>query len=102
MKTSKSAMLYCGLLTAALLATAAAAEPAVQTVADTTASNDGPVIVTARKRSEALQDVPLSISAVSAADLDRRDVQNVNDLYAQVPGLYTPPVRSAIPATCPT
>ncbi len=91
MKTTKSAMLYCGLLTAALLATAAAAEPAAQTVATDTTTNDGPVIVTARKRSEALQDVPLSISAVSSADLDRRNVQNVNDLYAQVPGLYTAP-----------
>ena len=49
------------------------------------------IVVTARKRSEALQDVPLSISAISGEELDQRNVQDVSGLYAQTPGLYTAP-----------
>jgi iron complex outermembrane receptor protein len=90
MKTKKSAWLYSGLLTAALITTPVLAETAP---ADAPQLEDGPteVIVTARKRTEALQDVPLSISAVSSAELDRRNVQDVTNLYAQVPGLFTSP-----------
>ena len=45
------------------------------------------VIVTARKREEPLQDVPVSISAFSGAQLDARGVVDVRDLAQAVPGL---------------
>ncbi|NGY06596.1 TonB-dependent receptor [Solimonas terrae] len=45
------------------------------------------VIVTARKRAEPLQDVPVSISAFNADQLDARGIQDVRDLTTAVPGL---------------
>ena len=45
------------------------------------------IIVTARKREEPLQDVPVSISAFSGAQLDARGVVDVRDLAQAVPGL---------------
>jgi iron complex outermembrane receptor protein len=45
------------------------------------------IIVTAQKRSERLQDVPVTISALSSADLQRSDVQGAKDLPSVVSGL---------------
>jgi outer membrane receptor protein involved in Fe transport len=45
------------------------------------------VIVTAQKRSERLQDVPISIVAVTADELAARNVHTLDDLMAVVPGL---------------
>jgi iron complex outermembrane receptor protein len=45
------------------------------------------IIVTARKREEPLQDVPVSISAFSADQLDARGIQDIRDLTIAVPGL---------------
>lgn len=47
------------------------------------------IIVTARKRSEALQDVPLAVSAVAGDQLNRLDIQNAEELTALAPNLYT-------------
>ncbi|WP_245585114.1 TonB-dependent receptor [Solimonas flava] len=47
----------------------------------------GEVIVTARKRAERLQDVPVSVQAFSAEQLDARGIQDVRDLSLAVPGL---------------
>jgi iron complex outermembrane recepter protein len=46
------------------------------------------VVVTARKRAESLQDVPLSVSAIAGAQLENLGIQNATELYARVPGLY--------------
>ncbi len=45
------------------------------------------VIVTARKREEKLQDVPVSIAAFNAEQLDARGIANIRDLGTVVPGL---------------
>ena len=45
------------------------------------------IIVTANKRAEHLQDVPISVTAVSAETLQNSGVENVQDLRAVVPGL---------------
>lgn len=45
------------------------------------------VTVTARKRSEALTDVPVSISAVSAAKLQEQGVTTITELFSLVPGI---------------
>ena len=45
------------------------------------------VIVTAERRSERAQDVPIAISAFSAADLEARGVRQAGDIAAGVPNL---------------
>ena len=45
------------------------------------------VIVTAEKRDESIKTVPLSMTAIGAADLAARHIQNFQDLSAEVPNL---------------
>ncbi|HPW05316.1 MAG TPA: Plug domain-containing protein, partial [Dokdonella sp.] len=45
------------------------------------------ITVTARKREESLQTVPVAVTAYSAASLDNLDVQDLGDLDAFVPNL---------------
>lgn len=45
------------------------------------------IVVTARKKSEVLQDVPLSVAAFDAQELKDRDIHNLDDLSVYVPGL---------------
>lgn len=45
------------------------------------------VIVTARKRTERLQDVPISIAVVSADDIDRRGLVGAADYLRGIPGV---------------
>ncbi|MBP1475248.1 TonB-dependent receptor [Frateuria sp. MAH-13] len=45
------------------------------------------VTVTARKREETLQDVPIAVSAFTAQALEKQNVQNLSDLQGKVPSL---------------
>lgn len=45
------------------------------------------VVVTAEKRTEAAKDVPMSISVVGQAELEKLNIHDFDDLAAQVPGL---------------
>lgn len=45
------------------------------------------IVVTAQKREENMQDVPISIAAFSAERLDAQGIQSTNDLPALTPGL---------------
>ena len=45
------------------------------------------IVVTARKVNERLQDVPISVAAFTAADLQRRGIREVSDLSNLAPGL---------------
>jgi iron complex outermembrane receptor protein len=45
------------------------------------------VQVTARKREETLQDVPVAVTAFTAASLDKLNIRDLGDLDAQVPNL---------------
>ena len=47
----------------------------------------GDIIVTARKRDEDIQTVPISITALTAQDLAERNISNLNDLANATPGL---------------
>jgi len=47
----------------------------------------GEVIVTARKREERLRDVPIAVTAVSAATLEREQILSIKDIAAFAPGL---------------
>ncbi|MBS0394164.1 MAG: TonB-dependent receptor [Proteobacteria bacterium] len=68
--------------------TAAAALP-VAARAQTAASDASleEVIVTAQRKSERLQDVPIAISAISSADLESRGVRQAGDIASAVPNL---------------
>lgn len=46
------------------------------------------IIVTAQRRSERLQDVPLAISALSSEHLAEAGVRNLEDVGGRVPGVY--------------
>jgi iron complex outermembrane recepter protein len=45
------------------------------------------IVVTARKRVESLQDVPVTVNVVTAAMMDRLRVEGIEDLATQIPGL---------------
>lgn len=59
---------------------------------DSEASQGGieAIVVTARKRAESMQNVPIAISALSSAQLEQRDVQSVMDLSSVVPNFQAP------------
>src|SRR5690606_23157637 len=46
------------------------------------------IVVTARKRAEALQDVPLAITAITGDELRRRSTENITDIQNQTPSLF--------------
>jgi iron complex outermembrane receptor protein len=46
------------------------------------------IIVTAQRRSERLQDVPMSITALSGQELASRGATDINDIVANTPGFY--------------
>src|SRR6185437_11596097 len=45
------------------------------------------VVVTAQKRSENLKNIPISISAISAYDLQAKQIANYDDIARAVPGV---------------
>ena len=57
------------------------------------------VVVTARKRTETLQDVPLAVSAIDAATLQVQGIANITDTYARVPNLYFTAAGGASPTS---
>jgi outer membrane receptor protein involved in Fe transport len=66
--------------------------PSAMAVAQTVAQADadpafGEILVTARKRDERLQDVPLSISVLGADAIIRKNIENITDVASQTPGL---------------
>ena len=62
-----------------------AGAPAQASEADASALGD--IVVTARRREESLQDVPVAISAVSGDALEQKGVRSVEDLRGAIPGL---------------
>jgi iron complex outermembrane receptor protein len=62
-----------------------------QDAVETAAVSDGDIVVTARRREERLQDVPIAITAVSQANLDSRGFDAVTDVQQIAPNLnFTP------------
>jgi len=55
--------------------------------ADSAAPAEGDIVVTAQRREERLVDVPISVSAVSSAAIDRAQVRNVSDIATIVPNI---------------
>jgi len=55
---------------------------------------DDEIIVTARKQEQNIQDVPLAITALSAADIEAAGLENIVDLSKAAPGLFIEPLNS--------
>ena len=77
--TSKS------LMTLALGAIGATAGWSGMTHADNVLMEE--VIVTAQKREESNQNVPLTITALTAEAIEKRGIQNAHDIMLQTPGM---------------
>lgn len=58
--------------------------------AEEAAASSGDIVVTARKRAEAIQDVPVAISAIGGEMLEQMDAQSVMDLSSLVPNFQAP------------
>ncbi len=72
------------------LALALPGQAAAQTGAGTaaeTAAEDAPIIVTARRRSESLVEVPLSITAISGEDLNNTGTLDITEVAENVPNV---------------
>src|SRR5690606_38056937 len=66
---------------------AAWAQDSATTTAPRSATTLDAVKVTARKREETLQDVPVAVTAFTADTIDKLNVKDIGDLDAQVPNL---------------
>lgn len=50
-------------------------------------ANDGDIVVTAQRRAQSLQDVPLSVSVVSGETLEKAAIRSVEDLATRIPAV---------------
>ena len=95
--------LFCGAILVATLATVPAA---AQRSADTgnadgneaQAGGVADIVVTAQKRSESLQSVPISIAAVTSEQLETAGIEKTSDIAALVPGVvFTNTLGGGVP-----
>lgn len=83
-----------GLLSAASLATWAGCFPASAQEPSASGTIDE-VIVTATKRAEPLQDVPISLTAFTEETFQQLRPDNLGDLSTRVPNMYFPPAEES-------
>lgn len=89
-RPASSALLGASLIALMAPAVAIAQEAAAPTVGDEidpSADQGNEIVVTAQKRSERLQDVPLAVTAVSSDALRQRQINDTNSLVLAVPSL---------------
>ncbi len=94
----KGSSLYLGVAFAAVLAAPVSvswAQPAGGTGVETSDE----IVVTARKREETLQSVPLSISAFTAETIDNAGINNIEDIASLTPGFTFAPLFGGGAAT---
>ena len=70
-----------------MLGTVVLTTPSWEAIAQTATLEE--ITVTARRREERLQDVPLAVSALSASDLERQSITDVASLATKVPSLVS-------------
>jgi iron complex outermembrane receptor protein len=86
----------CAALSAATMASAQTAAPASRAAAEAAApANLEELVVTARRREETLKDVPVAVSAYTAAAMERTGVRDITDLQKTTPSLTLQPARGA-------
>jgi iron complex outermembrane receptor protein len=95
---SQRTALLAGVALAVVAAPAAFAAPAVPATAPAAEAdqNVADIVVTAQKRPERLQEVPASISVVTATDLTKQGAVRFADYASQVPGLTFTSGRNGI------
>ncbi|WP_293972368.1 TonB-dependent receptor [Sphingomonas sp.] len=74
-------------LSGTLASAAAAADPVADAAVAADAGNSPEVVVTARRRAENIQDVPISVQAISGETLQRKGTIDLQSLIDQTPGL---------------
>jgi iron complex outermembrane receptor protein len=76
------------LIPSCFIAASVAADPDATSAAPV-ADNGGlqEIVVTARRRAEDLQSVPLTVTAITAAMIETQDVTNIEDLNSFVPNM---------------
>ena len=80
---------FCARMTAALiLAAGPASVGQAQQPAGAAAAVLEEIVVTARRREESLQEVPVAVTALSSADLELRNIDNVQNLDALLPNVW--------------
>lgn len=81
---------YLALLATSSLVAASSAHAAVQETAaiDPSPTSVSDILVTARKRTERLQDVPISVNVTSGEELAAQDMRNLEALSGSVPNLH--------------
>jgi outer membrane receptor protein involved in Fe transport len=84
------------LLLAALILLAAQGAPALADTAEseTATGTLEEVVISAEKRESTVQETPISITAITGADLESKSISTVEDLVAEVPGVS---IRTAGP-----
>lgn len=83
----RSANMRLRVAVAAALATAAALPDVVEAAPEPQAGALEEIVVTARKREESLQEVPIAVTAFSAQALEQIGVKNLEDIALRTPGL---------------
>ncbi len=91
MRFSKSILLATG----AVMAVGSLSPPAVTPVTAQQVVALEEIVVTARRRDESLQDIPLAITAFTAADIENAGIQDLGDLALQTAGMQFFNRRSA-------
>jgi iron complex outermembrane receptor protein len=76
-----------GAVALALISVPAAAQETAQETEEASATRVPEIVVTAQFREQALQDVPIAISAVNAEELEQRSVTSVLDVANSVPNV---------------
>jgi len=101
MKPTQLSLAIAGLLALSIVQAQpeAATDPAEGAAAGADATAKGEsletIVVSARRRDETLQDVPIAVTALSAATLEVRNVQNLGDLAGNVPNLVIHDARGS-------
>ncbi|WP_340316398.1 TonB-dependent receptor [Rhizorhabdus argentea] len=86
-KVGPVAIMLGGLLASASYAqTPASAPPATSAPEDAAGGGAGEIVVTAQRRSEKLQDIPIAVTAVTAATVQKLGLVKVSDIAAVTPG----------------
>lgn len=84
--TSNSIALFAGAAWLGL-AVGYAAPASAQQSAQADSRNQEEIVVTAQRRAEKIQDVPVAISAITGATLERQDVRGIENYFALVPNV---------------
>lgn len=82
--------LFASLSTSSLVPAMAQAQGAEEA----SAADDGAIVVTARRREETLQDVPMAVSAFSSATLTNRGIENISEIAQSAPSVTIEPSRA--------